>query len=271
MLVDYHLHLRDSHERIDHTVEAAERFVERARERGIDEIGFTEHVYYFHQTAEVWNVPYQTERCKYDLDLYVDALLGAKSRGLPVKIGLEVDYVGGRQDVLAELLEPYPWDFLLGSVHWIDGLAIDQEPGIWAEHEVGQVWRMYFGALAELAQTGAVDVLAHPDLAKIFGQRPEDGVLRDLHERAAEAIATADVCVEISTAGLRKPVGELYPDPAFLAACAKRGVPITLASDGHVPGLVGEDFDQALELARSADYETVSVFDRRAARQDRIG
>lgn len=263
MLVDYHLHLRDPQERIDHTVEAAERFVERARERDIDEIGFTEHVYYFRQTAEIWDVPYQTERCRYDLDVYADALLEAKRLGLPVKLGLEVDYVGGRQDRLAELLEPYPWDFLLGSVHWIDGLAVDQEPGIWADYDVAGVWRMYFQALADLAASGAVDVLAHPDLAKIFARRPDNGLLSDLHERAADAIAEADVCVEISTAGLRKPVGELYPDPAFLGVCAKRGVPITLASDGHVPDLVGEDFDQALELARSVGYETLTVFEGR--------
>jgi histidinol-phosphatase (PHP family) len=271
VLVDYHLHLRDTEERIDHSAEAAERFVERARVRGVDEIGFTEHVYYFRQTAEIWDVPYQTERCTYDLDAYVDAVLEAKSRGLPVKLGLEVDYVGERQDRLAELLEPYPWDYLLGSVHWIDGLAIDQEPGIWEGREIGDVWRAYFAALAELAESGAVDVLAHPDLAKIFGRRPGNGALRGLHGRAAGVFASAGVCVEISTAGLRKPVEDLYPDAALLRACRERSVPITTASDGHVPGLVGEDFDQALELARAAGYQTVSVFEGRNARQEPIG
>ena len=270
MLVDYHLHLRDQDERIDHTAAAAERFVERAHERGVDEIGFTEHVYYFRQTAEIWSVPYQTERCVYDLDAYVDAVVEAKRRGLPVKLGLEVDYVGERQGRLSEILQPYPWDYLLGSVHWIDGLAIDQEPGIWARG-VEDVWRAYFDALAELSGSGAVDVLAHPDLAKIFGERPADGALHALHERAAEAIANADVSIEISTAGLRKPVGELYPDPSLLRACSTRGVPITLASDGHVPALVGEDFDQALELAASAGYESVSMFQGRKRRQEPLG
>ena len=267
MLVDYHLHLRDPDERINHTADAAERFVERARERGVDEIGFTEHVYYFRQTAEIWDVPYQTARCVYDLDTYVDAVIEAKRRGLPVKLGLEVDYVGERQGRLAELLEPYSWDFLLGSVHWIDGLAVDQEPGIW-DRGVEDVWRAYFDALAELAGSGAVDVLAHPDLAKIFGQRPANGALHALHEEAAESIASAGVSIEVSTAGLRKPVRELYPDRGLLQACSDRGVPITLASDGHVPTLVGEDFDQALELVRSAGYETVTVFDGREGRQE---
>jgi histidinol-phosphatase (PHP family) len=271
VLVDYHLHLRDPDERVDHTAEGAERFVERAREQGVDEIGFTEHVYYFRQTAEIWDLPYQTERCKYDLDTYVDAVIEAKDRGLPIKLGLEVDYVGRRQERLAELLEPYPWDFLLGSVHWIDGLAVDQEPGIWDGQDVTEVWRTYFEALAELAGSDAVDVLAHPDLAKIFGRRPDDGELRELHERVADVIAATGVCLEISTAGLRKRVGEVYPDPGLLRACRERGMPITTGSDGHIPTLVGEDFDQALELARSAGYETVSVFGGRERRQEPLG
>ena len=253
MIVDYHMHLRDPDERIDHTVEGIERFVETANARGVDEIGFTEHVYYFRQTRELWTVPYEIERCVYDLDPYCDAVIEAKRQGLPVKLGLEVDYVGSEQSRLAELLEPYPWDFLLGSVHMLDGLAIDQEPGIWAEASVEEVWRRYLAALAELAASGHVDVLAHPDLAKIFDRRPG----------RIEYPVLDGVALEISTAGLHKHVGELYPDPAMLAARP----PITLASDAHVPQNVGRDFDQALALARTAGYETITVFDRRQAHQ----
>jgi histidinol-phosphatase (PHP family) len=261
VIVDYHMHLRDPEERIDHTTTAAERFVETAARRGVDEIGFTEHVYYFRQTRALWDVRYQTERCVYDLDAYVDAVLEAKRQGLPVKLGLEVDYLGGRQDELAELLEPYPWDYLLGSVHWIDGLAVDSSPdaGIWTAAPVDEVWRRYFAALTELATSGHVDVLAHADLPKIFGMRPEGGI---------EYPRLDGVALEISTNGLYKPVGELYPDLAFLTAT---GLPITLASDAHVPANVGRDFDRALELARTAGYETVTVFESRRARQEPLG
>jgi histidinol-phosphatase (PHP family) len=258
MIVDYHMHLRDSDERITHTVEAAERFVETAAARGVDEIGFTEHVYYFAQTRSVWTLPYQVERNHWDLDTYVDAVLEAKRQGLPVKLGLEVDYVGERQDELAETLVPYPWDFLLGSVHWIDGLAVDQEPGMWGEWEVDEVWRRYFVALAELASSGHVDVLAHPDLTKIFGRRPS----------RIEYPALEGVALEISTAGLRKQVGEVYPDLAFLESAQ---LPITLASDAHVPELVGYEFERALDLARAAGYETVTVFENRTPRQEPLG
>jgi histidinol-phosphatase (PHP family) len=257
VIVDYHMHLRGAGERIDHTVAAVERFVESAADRGVDEIGFTEHDYYFVQTREIWDLPYQTERCVYDLDAYVDAILEAKRRGLPVKLGLEVDYVGVRQAELVAALEPYPWDYLLGSVHWLDGLAVDQRPGIWATTTVEEVWRRYFGALAELAASGHVDVLAHPDLAKIFDRRPE----------RIEYPQLGGVALEISTAGLHKHVGELYPDAAMLAGHP----PITLASDAHVPENVGRDFDRALALAHGEGYETVTVFDARRARQEPLG
>ena len=267
MIVDYHMHLRAPDESIDHTVGAIERFVETARHRGVDEIAFTEHVYYFRVTRDLWELPYQTKRCVHELDRYVEAVLEAKSRGLPVKLGLEVDYVGDRQDELAGLLRPYAWDLLLGSVHWLGGVAVDQEPGLWGEHSVAEVWRRYFAALGELARSGCVDVLAHPDLPKIFGRRPAPEVVAELHDAAAEAAADGGVAVEVSTAGLRKRVGELYPDPALLDAFRARGVPATLASDAHVPRLVGEDFPAALDLLRRAGYETVTVFERRSARQ----
>jgi len=271
MIVDYHMHLRDPHERIVHEAAAVEPFVETARRRGVHEIGFTEHVYYFRQSRELWELPYQTERCVYDLDAYCDAVLEARRLGLPVRLGLEVDHVGMRQDRLVEILAQYPWDYLLGSVHWIDGLSVDEDYGLWADTPVEGVWRRYFAALGDLARSGAVDVLAHPDLPKIHGRRPDPGLVAELHEEGAAAITDAGVCIEISTAGLHKPVGELYPDYSLLRACRERDVPITLASDAHVPANVGRDFDEAVELARDAGYETVTVFDMRRGRQEPLG
>jgi len=267
LIVDYHMHLRDPHERIDHTIEGVERFVDTAARRGVDEIGFTEHIYYFRQTRPVWTLPYQTERCVYDLDAYVDAVLAARTRGAPVKLGLEVDYVAGREDETRALLAPYPWDFLLGSVHFIDGLGVDGTPRLVDAVGVEETWRRYFETLARAARSGLFDSLAHPDLPKVFGDRVGDFD----YTAIAAAIAESGVAVEVSSAGLRKPVGELYPHPDFLAACAGRGVPVTLGSDAHRPSLVGRDFDLARELLRSAGYETVTVFERRESRQETLG
>src|SRR6185369_7150586 len=120
VIVDYHMHLRDDEGRLAHSVDTVERWVEAAAAAGVDEIGFTEHVYYFVETRPLWSIPYQVERCVYPLEPYVEAVL-------------EVDYVPGREEETHALLEPYPWDYLLGSVHYVDGLAVDSTPSLVAE------------------------------------------------------------------------------------------------------------------------------------------
>jgi histidinol-phosphatase (PHP family) len=261
------MHLRDEHEEIAHRASAIEPYVETALARGVDEIGFAEHVYYFEQTRSLWHVPYHVDRCSHDLERYVEAVLDAKGRGLPVKLGLEVDYEPEREEETRELLAPYPWDYLLGSVHFIDGLGVDGQPRLSDAVGIEEAWRRYFATLAAAARSGLFDSLSHPDLVKVFGQRPTQAIERELHAQVVEAIGECGVAVEVSTGGLRKPVGELYPDPHLLALCREREIPVTLASDAHVPGLVGSDFDRARALLRSAGYDTVTLFDARRGRQ----
>ena len=267
MIVDYHMHLRNGSGEIAHETSAIDPFVESAREAGVDEIGFTEHIYYFKQTRSLWTVPYHTERCVYDLEAYVSAVVTARGRGLPVKLGLEVDYVPGREDETRELLAPYPWDYMLGSLHYIGSLAVDDEPRLVDAVGVEDAWRLYFETLAAAARSGLFDSLSHPDLIKIFGARAASFD----YGPVVAAIADSGVAVEVSTAGLHKPVHELYPHPEFLAACRALDIPVTLASDAHTPDVVGRDFDRALELLRSAGYDTVTVFEQRRARQEQLG
>jgi histidinol-phosphatase (PHP family) len=262
VIVDYHMHLRDPDERLSFSVEAIERFVGTAGARGVDEIGFTEHVYYFRRTRSLWTVPYHVERCAHDIDDYVAAVDEAKRQGLPVKLGIEVDYVRGREEETSELLAPYPWDFVLGSVHFVDGFGIDGEPRLLDEVGVDETWRRYFAELAAAARSGLFDSLAHPDVVKIWGVRPQVIDYEPLLD------ALDGLCLEVSTAGLRKPVGELYPDERLLRASR---APVTLASDAHVPAQVGEAFDEAIALARRSGRDTVSVFERRERRQEPLG
>jgi histidinol-phosphatase (PHP family) len=276
MIVDYHMHLRGPANGregpVELTVEAVERFVAQAGDRAVDEIAFTEHMYYFRQAEPFLSHPYHRARVAHDLDDYCEAILEAKRQGLPVKLGLELEWIPGRDAELAELLEPYPWDFLLGSVHLVDGEAVDMESDpLWARLPVEEVWRRYFLELAALARSRLVDVLAHPDLVKIFGRRPAAAEVEAHHDEAAAAFAEAGVAVEVSTAGLRKPVGELYPDLGLLVRCRERGVGATLASDAHVAHDVGRDFEAGLDHLRSAGYETVTVFDGRVGRQESLG
>jgi histidinol-phosphatase (PHP family) len=262
LITDYHMHLRSPDESIDHTVEAVERYVEAAAERGIDEIGFTEHVYYFEQTRALWSLPYQLDRCRHDLESYVDALVEAKRRGYPVKLGLEVDHQPQLADEMDEILDPYPWDYLIGSIHFLDGHGIDQEPSLVSALGVEQAWTQYYEWLADAARR--VDVLCHPDLIKFLGPEIE-------WDWAGVATSLDSVCLEVSSAGLHKPHGKLYPNADLLRAGWERGLPITLASDAHIPQNVGRDLDRAIDHARAAGYETVTIFDERAPRQEPLG
>ena len=272
MIVDYHVHLRgpaDGREGpIEHTLDAVERYVESAAAVGVDEIGFTEHAYYFREFEPLLVHPYQRSRVGHDLDRYCDVVLEAKRRALPVKLGLEVDYVPGREAELGDALAPYPWDYLLGSVHVVDGDAIDLAPGLWERLPVEEVWRRYFVALRGLARSRLVDVLAHPDLVKLYARFPSAEEVALAHEETADAIEAAGVSIEVSTAGLRRPVGELYPAPSFLAACRARSIPATTASDAHVAEDVGRDLGVAVAALHDAGYETVRVFERRAPKPE---
>jgi histidinol-phosphatase (PHP family) len=264
VIVDYHMHLRAPDESLDHSVEAVQRFVEVASERGIDELGFTEHVYYFEETRSLWSVPYQLERCRSPIERYVEAIVEAKLQGLPVKLGLEVDYVPGREEETRELLAPYPWDYLIGSIHFIGGHGVDGEPSLVAAVGVEEAWRRYWDALGHAARSGLFDTLAHPDLVKMYG----DEILWDW----SSVVGGLDgVCLEVSSAGLHKRHGKLYPNGELLAEANARGLPITLASDAHVPQNVGRDLDRAIEHAWAAGYETVTVFESREARQETLG
>jgi histidinol-phosphatase (PHP family) len=274
VIVDYHMHLRDRPGGAAlgrYSPDRAEQYVEQAQAEGVDEIGFTDHVFHFRQSRALWEIPWMLDRSTDDLDEYVGAVEEAKQRGLPVKLGLEVDYFPGIERELADLLEPYPWDYLLGSVHFVDGFPVDQEPGLVHRLPVGEAWRRYFVWLRNAARSGLFHSLSHPDLVKFFGLRPAEDETHYLHVETADAIAAAGVCVEVSAAGLHKPVGELYPDRGLLEACRERGVPITLASDAHEPAHVGRDVDRAAALARAVGYETVTVFDRRERRQEPLG
>ena len=264
MIVDYHMHLRAPDESIDHSVSAVESFVEVAVDRGIDEIGFTEHVYYFEETRSLWSAPYHLERCVHPIDPYVDAVVEAKRRGMPVKLGLEVDYVPGREEETAAILEPYPWDYLIGSIHFVDGYAIDSEPSLVEEVGVEEAWRRYYETLKSAAGSGLFDTLGHPDLVKMYG--PEIG-----WDWSGVVTSLDGARLEVSSAGLHKPHGKLYPNPTLLGEAKQQGVEITLASDAHVPQNVGRDLDRAIEHARAAGYETVTVFENRQARQEPLG
>jgi histidinol-phosphatase (PHP family) len=277
-LTDYHVHLRPDDLWADTSTYFTERnvarFVERANERGIDELGFSEHVYRFREALEVWRHPFWVENAVDRLDDYVEFLLEMRAAGYPVKVGLELDYVPGRESELAALLEGRPFDYVIGSVHFIADRAVDHEGyDAWRASAPDEVWREYFESIAQAAASGLFDVLAHLDLVKVWGTgRPKPTApATAFYEIALPGIADADVAVEVSTAGLRKPVSEMYPSAELLRMCLEAGKPVALSSDAHVPEDVGHAYDRAVEMLRAAGVQELAVFERRARRQEPLG
>jgi histidinol-phosphatase (PHP family) len=275
VLTDYHLHLRPDDldaTAAEHFTQAnAERYRVVARERGIEELGVSEHVHRFTQALDVWQHPFWRENAVDDLDEYCAFVRGQTD----LRLGIEADFVPGREDRMAELLGARDFDYVVGSVHFLGEQAIDMDDhSVWeGDRSAEEVWRRYFQTLAQAAASGLFDILAHPDLVKVWGpERPlPEGDLSRYYEPAIDAIARSGIAVEVSTAGLRKRAGELYPSEAFLAMCVQAGAPVALSSDAHRPQEVGADYAQALALLQRVGVGELCVFDRRTRRLRAIG
>ncbi len=280
MLTDYHVHLRPDDaeataERF-HTRANAERYRLAASEQGIAELGVSEHIYRFRQALELWRHPFWERYAADDLDEYCSFVCEQTD----LRLGIEADFIAGAEDRTAALLQARDLDYVVGSVHFIRDGAVDMDDyGVWdpkrPDLSPDRIWSRYFETVAESARSGLFDVIAHPDLVKIWGsahpERIPDRDPRFYYEPAVEAFADADVAVEISTAGLRKPVGEMYPSRAFLEMCLEAGLPLALSSDAHVPADVGAGYEQALELLDELGVRELSVFEGRRRRLEPIG
>ena len=275
MLTDYHVHLRP--DGVNDTFAGAfnaanvERYREAATAAGIAELGVSEHIHRFQQSLAIWEHPFWREQAVDDIYAYCEFV----RERTDLRLGLEVDFVPGREDRTQSLIERCELDYVVGSVHFLGDLAVDVDRyDIWATGRSPEdVWRRYFETLAEAARSGLFDILAHPDLVKMWGDaRPSPpGDLRRYYEPALEAIAESGIAVEVSTAGLRKPVGEIYPAPAFLAGALEAGAPVALSSDAQVPEHIGYAYDQALALLEGLGVRELAVFAARERRLEPLG
>jgi histidinol-phosphatase (PHP family) len=270
MLTDYHVHLRKDEPEFTaeeaFTAANAERYVEVAAERGVEALGVSEHIHRFQQALEVWQHPFWRESARDDLDAYCEFVRNETSLAL----GIEADFVPGREDKMATLLESRDWDYVIGSIHFLRDAAIDMRGDwdIWRSGNPDKVWRRYFEMLGEAARSGMFDILAHPDLVKVWGSGAPvpDRDPRFYYELAMDGIAESDVAIEVSTAGLRKPVGEIYPAPAFLEMCLEAGRPVALSSDAHTPNDLAYRYEDALEYLERLGVGEIAVFERRVRR-----
>jgi len=269
VITDYHLHLRpdDIAARAeDHfTPENIARYAEAAAAAGVTDLGCAEHMYRFTEALSVWRHPFWDEWALDDIDRYCEVVAAS-----PIKLGIEADYVLGAEERLDALLSPRPFEYVVGSVHFIGDKSLDtEEYTVWdGGSDPDEVWRRYFETLAHAARAGLFDILAHPDLVKVWGRagRLPSRDPRLFYEPAIEAIAESGIAVEISTAGLRKGVGEIYPAPAFMEMCVEAGAAFALSSDAHEPGQIGFEYEQALRFLDRFGVTELAVFEGRERR-----
>jgi histidinol-phosphatase (PHP family) len=231
---------------------------------GLAEIGFSDHAPMQRDDFDDW-------RMRLDqLDEYVDKVRQAQ-RDFPqltIRLALEVDYLPSQEEWIQTLAERHPWDYLIGSVHYVsDSWAVDNPHQLseWAGRDPWEVWSAYFERMGRAAAMGCFNILGHADLPKKFGHRPTQDC-GPLYEKFLDAARQHGCAVELNTAGLRKDCREIYPSRDLLQVAFQKGVPITFGSDAHAPEEVGKGFREAVELARAVGYREYCQFERRQRR-----
>jgi histidinol-phosphatase (PHP family) len=255
-------------------------YLDRGKQLGIQRFGIVDHLYRFDEFRAYYEKHmliddsvlgeqqrYWLDRvCIGSIEPFLELVRQAQREGHPISLGVEADYFPGGEEELKTLLGRYELDYVIGSVHFIDGWGFDnpQTQYKFEGQDLTAMYRNLFNHLLGAIRSGIFDIIAHPDNLKVFNYRPDENVLLPLYEEVAAAMKAADVATEINTGlAYRYPVKEMCPSPAFLNVIRKHGVPITLSSDSHYPDDIGTMLEQAADLAVRTGYEEVVYFERR--------
>jgi histidinol-phosphatase (PHP family) len=264
ILADYHMHTP----LCKHATGPMEDYIERAIELGFEEVGFSDH------SPLPGGLSAHVRMEEAELDYYVNEVLRLRAEyygKIDVKLGLEVDYLEGLEAYCEKIIARYPWDYIIGSVHFLDS---DCRMSSWPKHyagDIAELYARYFGQVRKLARAGLCDIIGHFDLPKRTGQLPPERNADDI-AGALEAIARAGLCLEINTSGYRHPelpVPEPYPSLAVVEQALRLGIPLTVNSDAHDPKQVGMGFAQIeLWLAQNGCRQLARFESRERARYD---
>ena len=254
---DYHMHTPLCR----HAVGEPTEYAAQALRVGLSEIGMSDHNPMVRDDYDDWHMVIG------ELDEYVEKVNKARREypQLAIKLALEVDYLPGHEDWIRELAGRHPWDYFIGSVHYVtDSWDLDNPKKIaeWKQRDVFEVWTAYFERLTKAAESRLFEIIGHADLCKKFCFVPERDCTA-LFSQFLQAAKKHDVAIEINTAGLRKDCKEMYPSLKILQMAQGLGVALTFGSDAHAPGEVGMNFAEAVALARSVGYTHCCRFTQR--------
>ena len=265
MLIDYHTH----HERCGHAVGTLEEYIRRGIELGLGQLGLSDHMPLLHVDPATY---YPEMAMPMDeLPRYVEEVLMLKEkyRGeIDIKLGLEGDYIEGYEAEIRQIVERYPWDYVIGSVHFLgewDVTDFRQTSG-WEGRNPLRVYETYYDAIGKAAATGFYDIVGHFDVIKRFGYAPtaEQAAEKESFEnQALSKIAESGMAMELNASGLTKPCAEMFPAEDILRRAIALGIPLTLGSDSHDPKKLSENLDQARKQLKQLSVKEVATFDRR--------
>ncbi len=259
-MIDYHLHGNFC----GHASGELEEYVTVALERGFREIGFSAHL-----PKVIDPDPYHA-MLEEDLPRYVNLVhsLQERYRGrIVIRLGIEADYFEGHEKETKRLLHAYPFDYVLGSVHFLGDWHFTSRVGLprYEKEDPAKVFPRYYELLGRMIETGLFDVAAHADAIKREHFLPTGPLEREYRE-TARLLKAGGMAIEVSTAGLRRGAGSIYPNEEFLLACLEADVPVTLGSDAHSPEDVGRDYDKAFEMLNRLGVTEIVTYEARTPR-----
>jgi histidinol-phosphatase (PHP family) len=258
VFIDYHTH----HVRCGHAIGSLEEYVQQGIELGLDQLGLSDHMpllhvdpatYYSGMAMPMEELPRYFEECVYVRDKYKDQI--------DIRIGLEGDYIEGYEDQIERIVTAYPWDYVIGSVHFLGEWDISDSRQLhgWDDRKVEDVYLQYYSMVQKAAQTGFYHYLGHIDVIKRFGKVPEEDMW-EVEKQTIDVIKANDLAIELNASGLRTPCAEMFPSRRILEYCYQQGVPLTVGSDAHQPARLTQNLDIAVQLLKEIGFEQLATF-----------
>ena len=249
---DYHIHTNYS----DGTA-VFEDYLEYARKEGLREIGFSDHLT-LTEKQQPWSMNPDL------INDYCDKILKLKANNtdIIIRLGLEVDFLPGKEEEIERITKELPLDYLIGSVHYMGEGSVDLGPEFYKEKDIDRLYESYFDLVSEAAETSLFDIMGHPDLVRIFRYFPANNP-EQLYRTLAINLKKSDVAIELNTNGMNKPLSNFYPDPNYLHLFREEGVPLCVNSDSHCPEDTAQYFNEAYTSVIKAGYSDMAIFDKR--------